>query len=85
MDELINGIVAYVTRMLEKQSRLVLITGLLVTIYADNTADIKFNNATYEKVPILNRITTLSNGDSIKILGNKTNIGYTDMIILGKI
>lgn len=85
MDELINGIVAYVTRMLEKQSRLMLITGLLVTIYADNTADIKFNNVTYEKVPILNRITTLNNGDSIKILGNKTSIGYADMIILGKI
>jgi hypothetical protein len=85
VDELINGIVAYVTRMLEKQSRLMLITGLLVTIYTDNTADIKFNNVTYGKVPILNRITTLSNGDSIKILGNKTNIGYTDMIILGKI
>ena len=85
MDELISGIVAYVTRMLEKQSRLMLITGLLVTIYSDSTADIKFNNATYENIPILNSITTLSNGDSIKILANKTSTGFTDMIILGKI
>lgn len=85
MEELISGIVAYVTRMLEKQPKLILITGLLVTLYSDSTADIKFNNVTYESVPILNSITTLSDGDSLKVLASKTSTGYTDMIILGKI